>query len=421
MIRWVRTSALVGILAALLLITGCADPAMQAQFEQIVAASRQAAAAQAIEAGNRLLVQGADGNLYTIRPDGTAQFAVTNDATSRRQYVQPTWSPSGEQVAFAVVDNSTGTAQSALIVSRFNGTAQRRYATPFAPFYIYWSPDETRLAYLSNWSGLSEQTIALRLLDLAGESAEIVTLAEGRPLYFAWSPDGTRLLAHIGNERLEFRAITGESQALTLTSAGFPAPQWSPDGERLLYALGDGSGRRLVLTDPDGGTLTELTTYRETIAFSLSPDGTRVAYAVTPRGVGTAAFGPLYVVDADGRRTVEVSDDPVLGFFWSPDGEKLAYLALDDSGNTLQLRWVVWDGQRKRAYAAVVPSRTFLQSYLAFFDQYARSMTIWSPDSSAFAYAAADPRSGPTIYVQHLDADEPIRVGRGVYVAWSPR
>jgi hypothetical protein len=81
----------------------------------------------------------------------------------------------------------------------------------------------------------------------------------------------------------------------------------------------------------------------------------------------------------------------------------------------------VWDGQENRAYAAIVPSRTFLQAYLLFFDQYARGMTIWSPDSSAFAYAAIDPLGGNNIWVQHLDDDEPQEVSRGIFVSWSPR
>jgi hypothetical protein len=48
-------------------------------------------------------------------------------------------------------------------------------------------------------------------------------------------------------------------------------------------------------------------------------------------------------------------------------------------------------------------------------------MTIWSPNSDAFTYAAVDPIMGNNIWVQRLDADEPQRVSRGVYATWSPR
>src|SRR5690606_33840726 len=137
----------------------------------------------------------------------------------------------------------------------------------------------------------------------------------------------------------------------------------------------------------------------ERITFSLSPNGDRVAYAVTPAGVATAAFGPLYVVELENNRTRELSAAPVMAFFWSPDGTKLAYLVIDESGEVLRLRWQVWDGTTNKGYAAIVPSRIFLQSYLTFFDQYARSMTIWSPDSTAFAYAALDDTLGNNIWI----------------------
>lgn len=420
-----RTPLLVLSMLLAWLVTGCADPTLQAQFDEMVVTLRQQAAAQELSPGNRLVIQGIDGNLYTTRPDGSESIALTSDASARRRYSQPTWSPSAEYVAYATVDLDSRTEASALVIRRFNGSAERRFSTPFAPFYIDWSPDETRLAYLSNWVGVEGSTIALRTADLVTpfdqDADALETLAEGLPLYFTWSPDGARILAHIGNERLEFRAPGGRSEALALTGAGFPAPQWSVDGNRIVYALGDGQGQRLVVSDPAGESAINLTDYSDSIAFSLNPTGDQLAYVVTPSGINTAAFGPLYVVDAAGRRTVELAAEPVLAFFWSPDGEKLAYLVVDLTEGTSLLKWMVWDGERRREYARITPTRTFLQSYIAFFDQYARGMTIWSPDSTAFAYAAVTRRGGPQIFVQALDADEPERVAPGVFVSWSPR
>jgi TolB protein len=374
-----------------------------------------------VDPSNRLLVHGVDVNLYTIRPDGSDRVALTNDATSQRQYTQPTWSPSGKKIAWAEIDNRAGDFKSALVVSQFDGLAREHFDTPFAPFYLQWSPDETRLAYLSNWVSFNQSTIALRMVDLAATEEKIRTLVEGQPLYLVWSPAGDRLLIHIDNDRLEFWDVAGDGTALSPTFAAFPAPQWSNDGSHLLYALGEAGRQQLVLTDPEGNLSQEITDFSENISFSLSPTSDRVAYVITPANVGTAAFGPLYVVELDSARTRELSSDPVMAFFWSPDGTKLAYLVTDESGGVLRLRWRVWDGTSNKSYAAIVPSRTFLQAYLAFFDQYARGMTIWSPNSDAFTYAAVDPIMGNNIWVQRLDADEPQRVSRGVYATWSPR
>ena len=261
----------------------------------------------------------------------------------------------------------------------------------------------------------------MRIVDFSATEDKIRTLAEGQPLYLTWSPAGDRLLIHIDNDRLEFWDVTGEGAALTSTFAAFPAPQWSDDGSQLLYALGEPGAQQLVLSDPEGNLTQEITDFDQNISFSLSPSNDRVAYAITPANVGTAAFGPLYVVELESARTRELTSKPVMAFFWSPDGTKLAYLVTDDSEEILRLRWHVWDGTTSKAYAAIVPSRTFLQAYIAFFDQYVRGMTIWSPDSTAFAYAAVDETVGNNIWVQQLDSDEPRQVSRGVFVAWSPR
>ncbi|HXF62179.1 MAG TPA: hypothetical protein VNK95_11210 [Caldilineaceae bacterium] len=413
--RWLAMGSLLLFLAGWL--GGCADPRVQAQWAQVLAAGQAQAAAA--PPANRLLVQGVDGNLYTMSPDGSSRLALTNDASSLHQYLQPTWSPTGERIAWAEIDARSGETESALIVSSYNGSDKERYITPFVPFYMYWSPDESRLAYLSNWLTLNEPSIALRVLDFAAEEP-IRTLVEGQPLYFSWAPDSTRLLTHIGNERIELHSVDGEPQPLEITGARFPSPQWSADGRRLVYALGDAEGQRLVITDLIDGATTEITDFSDRISFTLSPSGDRLAYVITPANIGTAAFGPLYVVDLETLGTRELSALPVLAFFWSPDGAKLAYLAADESGETPMLRWYVWDGARSRAYAAMTPTRTYLQGYLAFFDQYAQSTTMWSPDSTAFAYAAVDAELGSSIWVQRLDGDEPERIGRGVYVAWSP-
>jgi TolB protein len=143
---------------------------------------------------------------------------------------------------------------------------------------------------------------------------------------------------------------------------------------------------------------------------------------ITPSQVGLAAFGPLYVVEMETNRTRELSDRPVLAFFWSPDGKKLAYLVADDRSDELRLRWYVWEGGRPRPYSSFLPSRTFFQGYIVFFDQYAQSMSIWSPDSTAFTYAGTDEAGRSGIWVQTLGADiAPVWVGRGVVASWSPR
>jgi len=393
------------------------------QFELLSAQNQAILRAQGVSPSNRLLIQDIDGNLFTTRPDGSERVPLTTNASAEHQYSQPTWSPSGEKIAWSELDGRSGEVKSALMVSQFNSVTRNYFDMPFAPFYMQWSPDESRLAYLSNWLNLdrSTATIALRMVDFSAVTNTISTLAEGEPLYLDWSPASDRLLIHIDNDRVEFWDTAGEGSPLSQTFAAFPTPQWSSDGSRLLYAIGEQGAQKLILADLTGKQLQEVTDYDQNISFSLSPDDKQVAYAVTPGSVNIAAFGPLYVVDVASNQTREIAENPVMAFFWSPDGSKLAYLVTDNSGPQLSLRWYVWDGKENKAYAAMVPSQLFMEAYIQFFDQYARSMNIWSPDSTAFAYAAFSDQSGSNIWVQHLDAADPVNVSPGVYVAWSPR
>jgi TolB protein len=420
--RW-RSTLAAGLLAvAALLLTGCNNPEAMRQFELLAAQNQAILRAQGVNPHNRLLIQDSDGNIFTTRPDGSERVPLTTDANSQHQYSQPTWSPTGNKIAWSELDIRSGELKSSLMVSQFNGLTRNHFDLPFAPFYLQWSPDESRLAYLSNWLNLDQSTatIALRLINLSAVTNTISTLAQGEPLYLVWSPDSDRILIHIDNDRLEFWDTAGRGSPLNQTFAAFPTPQWSSDGSRLLYAVGAQGAQTLILADAEGNQLQEITDYDQSIAFSLSPDDKRVAYAVTPSNINIAAFGPLYVVDLASNQTREVAAQPVMAFFWSPDGSKLAYLFTDDSGPEVRLRWSVWDGKENKDFASIVPSRLFMEGYLQFFDQYARGMNIWSPDSTAFAYAAVDDQLGSNIWVQRLDAPEPENVSPGVYVAWSP-
>lgn len=385
-----------------------------------------------------LLVSGIDGNIYTIHRDGSNRRRLTDDASNSRTYTQPTWSPTGEQVAYSRMDTGAGDLAAALIVSQQDGTILEEVEVPYPPFYIYWSPQGDRLVYLSNWIANS---MALRLVDLRGETADDTTLARGQPFYISWSPDGEKLLTHVGNEQTAIRSLDGAEQMLSTASTGFPAPQWSSDGESLLYAISDGDLQNLVVTNVDGEIVQEVTGYLGNITFSQSPTTSEIAYVVTETAGGFPTFGPLYVIDMGTLRTQALTDQPVLAFFWSPDGHKLAYVTVDAVGENYWLRWNVWDaspgespgessGESSGAslsspstteFPRFLPSRTFLQRYLIFFDQYARSMNIWNPESSAFAYAGTSPTGRSGIWVQSLQEETPQRIGNGVFVTWSPR
>lgn len=419
-----RRSTRIILIAALLMLAlaGCDATTLSEPLAQITLPTVQISP----DANNRLLVLGADGNIYTVNPDGSDRFSLTSDASDSKQYLQPTWSPNAQRIAWTEVAIQDGDPTSLITTAQWDGSNRIDAEVPFAPFYIFWSPDSARLAYLSNWLNGTLPSMALRLAELpqaldGSENLVTSTLAQGQPLYFSWSPDGERLLTHTGEEELAFQALDGKREAIGTPAAAFPAPQWAASGDQLVYAVAEEGEQRLIVTDLDGNLLNEITDYVERITFSLSPDGSQIAYIESDSDAGMAALGPLYVYDLASQQTRELSSVPAIAFFWSPDSEKLAYLTPESGGQRVNFRWNVWDGAENIKYADFLPSRTFFQSYLAFFDQYAQSMSIWAPDSSAFAYSGAD-RGRSGIWVQPLGEDEqPTVIGQGVVAAWSPR
>jgi TolB protein len=130
----------------------------------------------------------------------------------------------------------------------------------------------------------------------------------------------------------------------------------------------------------------------------------------------------LHVVDLVSGETTMLSDEVKAAFFWSPDGERLLVLDLElgDSGTTLT-RWEVWTDDEVRRGPLFSPSLQTVREYLPFFDQYAQSVSFWSPSGDRFVYAgtAADGQAG--IWV--ASADDPGRpelVSTGTIAVWSP-
>lgn len=417
-LMWKQFFLLLSVSLALLASSGCSADAARSQVQRLVTQARlaQEASSPPVTPNHQLLVTGADGNLFLVDAETGKRFALTTDASVQRRYVQPTWSPDGEQIAWARLDGRRSTLE----VSRFDGSERRALELPFAPFYFFWSPAGDRLAYLSNWMTPGEATIALRIVEFEEDGLAARTLAEGQPLYFSWSPNGEQLLTHIGNERVELLTLDGEAQSLRISGGQFPAPQWAADGERLVYAIAD-ARQRLIVTDVTGQELVELTDYPGRVTFSLSPDGGRLAYVITEASVRSSTFGPLYIVDVDTLRTREVTSSPVLGFYWSPNGDQLAYLTAELINGRLGLRWNVWDGRRTTPYASFFPSSVYLENYLPFFDQYAQSHRIWSAEGDAFVFTGTLPDGRSGVWVQDIMAgSEPRLIGAGVFAAWSP-
>ena len=153
------------------------------------------------------------------------------------------------------------------------------------------------------------------------------------------------------------------------------------------------------------------------IAPSWSPDGTRIAFvAVAPGG----HVQRLEVVDVvgGGLRTLDTSPKRAFIFSptWSPDGSSVAYVRTTPYSNDSEMRLTV----------AVVPSAGGLPKNIAPAGHcFCLGLTpglSWSPDGTQFAIVRSAPAQQTSLWVMNADGSNPRLVLRGANgrPAWRP-
>ncbi|HEV3198989.1 MAG TPA: hypothetical protein VGZ73_13830, partial [Bryobacteraceae bacterium] len=223
-----------------------------------------------------------------------------------------------------------------------------------------WSPDGTRVAWLSDRGG--KPHIRIRRLE-SGQEIEIMTAGQ-TPLNLAWSPDGRSIaFSALVPAKLEApawvplailprlrRSREGYLQIFVVPVDGgarggsrqisggdfdhHGEPVWMPDGQSLLSSRDDGQIWALPI---NGSAARQLTKEPGRNEFPLpSPDGARIAWLSTNANQQSYAVRRLYVMNADGSRVKLLSgllDRDPADVEWSSDSRTLYFLA-DDRGST---------------------------------------------------------------------------------------
>jgi TolB protein len=304
------------------------------------------------------------------------------------------------------------------------------HAADIGPVYLYWAPDSRHLSALVQRA----DSLVLYLLDAEGlEPAR--TLLVGNPLYWSWASDGQRLAIHVGGDAhtgpdawIGVLHLDGAEDRFADPPGEFRAPAWSADGERLAYAVLEGEQSVLVVRE-QRGHVSRVASGPTELAFTWAPGGDWLAFSSrltdTP-----GVYEGLEVARPEGGDRRRLAEDPIVAFYWAPDGSRLAYLRLDTRAQALGWSVVGLDGRAARSLASFTPSDDFAFQ-LAFFDQYAQSTSVWSPDGRRLLYgsdASGQRRNGSTVseHISVLDVDgaeaqaRPAQVARGGLAVWSP-
>lgn len=376
-----------------------------------------------LPASGRLVVQGQDGNLYILEGDATP-IGLTDDAhwptdkaPTSLQYSDPTWSTTGwlSYVRTSVNDqDQPSLSVIALPPDRLSPVTVLE-AESDSYVYGYWAPAACesgtncgRLAYLIN----DNEGIAMHLAEVSADGPVVDDTILGRsaPFFYSWAPDGHAMLWYLQHERLVvFGVDEGTSTGLPDLPGSFAAPAWSPVDDRLMFARYDGVSsrelRKSFITIFAGGEHTDIGTQSDTaIYFEWSPDGETVAWTT-----GGDPLDPVVLSQADGSgQNIQIDIENVVAFFWSPDSQQLAIVALEpigedetaDLGSPLSMIFTWWtvDVQTGRTTqrARFFPTQEQFDLFRNF-DQYAQSHRVWSPDSRYIVYADLPERGSRTL------------------------
>jgi len=263
-------------------------------------------------------------------------------------YVQPDeWfdlSPEGAEVAFAY--NLSG--QWEIYVTRLDGPGPPRQITtgPGAKFCPRYSPDGQRLAYVLDVDGSEDFDVWIYSLTTGAHVNLTPDTPEAILSEYAWSPDGTRI-AFISNRSGCFDTYVMPVPPVDPTVAASAAPRvmqgeasiayssplpdrgvrWSPDGRRLaITSKASGQDWETFIVPVEGGESCPLAQAGMPVHARhpcWSPDGKRVAFAANPDQYFDIG---IYELESDRIMWVGEGEGDKKNPAWSPDGRQLAYV-----------------------------------------------------------------------------------------------
>jgi Tol biopolymer transport system component len=265
-------------------------------------------------------------DVFLMDLDGSNQIRLTNNPAYDDQ---PKWSPDGSRIAF--LSDRDGNFE--IYTMNADGSAQTRLTNnPAADGFPAWSHDGTKIAFVR---GDLRDPFTFEIFVMNADGSNQIRLTndsaiDGVP---SWSPDGTKIVFMSGGssvfdpnsfEIFVMNADGSSRTRLTNNTIVDGQPSYSPDGTRILFASGNAfspNGIEIFVMNADGSNRAQLTGNNVTDGFpAWSFDGFNIVFA--SGSIADEASVELFMMNANGTNQAKLTTNAELD--WFPDWEPIS-------------------------------------------------------------------------------------------------